>query len=59
VSLNFIFFSVFLDDITGQLIAMIILAIAGAESAIGLALVVTLYRLNGSILLKDFKHIKC
>ena len=39
VNLNFIFFSVFMDDIMGQIFSLIILTVASAESAIGLALI--------------------
>lgn len=41
-SLNF-------DDLTGQIYALYIIAIAGAESAIGLAILVAFYRLRGTI----------
>jgi NADH:ubiquinone oxidoreductase subunit K len=41
VDLNFIFFSVYLDDIIGQLFALLILTVAAAESAIGLAILVS------------------
>ena len=37
------------DDILGQTYAVYIIAIAGAESAIGLAIIVAFYRLRGSI----------
>ena len=37
------------DDILGQIYAIYIIAIAGAESAIGLAILVAFYRLRGSI----------
>ena len=46
-SLNF-------DDILGQVYAIYIIAIAGAESAIGLAILVAFYRLRGTILV-EFK----
>lgn len=42
------------DDIVGQLYAIYIIAIAGAESAIGLAILVAFYRLRGSIAI-DYK----
>merc|ERR1712100_305228 len=42
VNLNFIIFSVYLDDIMGQLFALLVLTIAAAESAIGLAILVVL-----------------
>ena len=41
--------SVGFDDILGQIYAIYIIAIAGAESAIGLAILVAFYRLRGSI----------
>jgi len=40
---------VFLDDIVGQLFALLILTVAAAESAIGLAILVIYYRIRGSI----------
>ena len=49
VNLNFLFFSVYLDDIVGQIFALLILTVAAAESAIGLALLVSYYRVRGSI----------
>jgi NADH-quinone oxidoreductase subunit K len=47
VSFSFIFFSLLLDDLTGQLFAFFILTIAAAESSVGLALLVFYYRLRG------------
>ena len=49
VNLNFLIFSVYLDDIMGQLFALLILTVAAAESAIGLALLVVYYRIRGTI----------
>lgn len=49
VNLNFLFFSVYLDDMIGQVFALLILTVAAAESAIGLALLVSYYRVRGSI----------
>jgi len=49
LNLNFITFSVYLDDIYGQLFSLFILTIAAAESAIGLALIIIYYRIRGSI----------
>jgi NADH:ubiquinone oxidoreductase subunit K len=49
VNLNFIIFSVYLDDIMGQLFALLVLTIAAAESAIGLAILVVYYRVLGTI----------
>jgi NADH-quinone oxidoreductase subunit K len=49
VNINFIIFSVYLDDILGQIFALLILTVAAAESAIGLALLVVYYRVKGNI----------
>jgi|SRR5690606_4803028 NADH:ubiquinone oxidoreductase subunit K len=49
VNLNFICFSIFFDDIVGQIFALIVLAVAAAESAIGLAIFILHYRVRGNI----------
>jgi|TARA_B110000914_G_C15310750_1_gene375551 NADH-quinone oxidoreductase subunit K len=49
VNLNFIIYSVYLDDIMGQVFALLILTVAAAEAAIGLAILVVYYRVRGSI----------
>jgi NADH-quinone oxidoreductase subunit K len=49
INFNFIIFSVFLDDILGQLFALLVLTVAAAESAIGLAILVIYYRIRGTI----------
>ena len=58
VNLNFVFFSVYLDDIIGQLFALLILTVAAAESAIGLALLVVYYRVRGTIAVEYINLIK-
>jgi NADH-quinone oxidoreductase subunit K len=49
INFNFIIFSVFLDDLLGQLFALLVLTVAAAESAIGLAILVVYYRIRGTI----------
>lgn len=49
VNLNFLVFSVYLDDVLGQVCALFVLTVAAAESAIGLALLVMYYRIRGTI----------
>jgi len=49
VNLNLVVFSVYLDDIMGQVFALLVLTVAAAESAIGLALLVVYYRVRGTI----------
>jgi NADH-quinone oxidoreductase subunit K len=49
VNLNFIIFSVYLDDLVGQVFALLILTVAAAEAAIGLAILIVYYRVRGSV----------
>lgn len=53
INLNFVLFSNVMDDLIGQLFALIILTVAAAESAIGLAILVIYYRLRGNILIEQ------
>ena len=55
VNLNFAAFSIYLDDVIGQIFVLFILTIAAAESAIGLALITVFYRLKNSIELEAIK----
>lgn len=41
---NYIFFSIYLDDLIGQVFSLLILSVGASESAIGLALVISYYR---------------
>lgn len=58
VNVLFLFFSVFFDDIFGQMIALFILTVAAGESAIGLALLVIYYRVRGNIAVEFINLIK-
>lgn len=49
VTINLVTFSHFLHDLTGQVFAMLILTIAAAEAAIGLAILMTYFRNKGEI----------
>jgi len=49
VNINFIFFSVYLDNIVGQIIVIIVLTVAASESALGLAILVSYYKVHLSI----------
>jgi len=53
INLQLIFVSLVIDDIVGQVLALLILTIAAAEAAIGLAVVVIFYRLRGSVLVEN------
>ena len=55
VNLNFAAFSIYLDDIVGQIFVLFILTVAAAESAIGLAIITVLYKLKNSIELEPIK----
>lgn len=49
VNFNLVVFSVYLDDLMGQLFSIFVLTVAAAESAIGLAILVVYYRVRGTI----------
>ena len=55
VNLNFVMFSVYLDDITGQVFVLFILTIAATESAIGLAILTAHYKVIGAIIVDTVK----
>ncbi len=49
-NLNFVSFSLYLDDLSGQIFVLFILTISATESVIGLALITAYFRLKGSIM---------
>ena len=53
VNINFVAFSSFLGDLTGQVFAMFVLTVAAAEAAIGLAILVVYFRNRGTIAVED------
>ena len=58
VNVNFIAFSVFLNDLSGQIFAMLTLTVAAAEAAIGLAIIVVFYRNKGTIRIQEIDSLK-
>lgn len=58
LNLNFIVFSVYLDDLYGQIFALFVLTVAAAESAIGLALLIIYYRVRGNIAMNQVPALK-
>ena len=58
VNINLVAFSVFLQDISGQIFAMFVLTVAAAEAAIGLAILVIYFRNRGSIAVEDISQLK-
>jgi len=58
VNFNFIAFSRYLDDAAGQVFVFFILTVAAAEAAIGLAILVVLFRTRSSINVEDMSSMK-
>jgi len=58
VNLNLVAFSAALNDLAGQVIAMLVLTVAAAEAAIGLAIVLVYFRNRGSIQVEDVNLMK-
>ncbi len=58
VNINLVAFSYFQGNLTGQIFALMILTIAAAEAAVGLAIVVVYYRNRGSIAVEDINAMK-
>ena len=58
INFNFIIYSRFLDDILGQLFALYVLTVAAAESAIGLAILVSYFRVRGTIAVEHVRLMK-
>jgi NADH-quinone oxidoreductase subunit K len=58
VNINFVAFSVYLQDVVGQVFSIIILSIAAAEISIGLAILVLYFRNRGSIEIEDINQMK-
>ncbi|MSQ48900.1 MAG: NADH-quinone oxidoreductase subunit NuoK [Betaproteobacteria bacterium] len=58
VNLNFVAFSYYLGDVAGQIFVFFILAVAAAESAIGLAILVVLFRNLNTINVDDLDSLK-
>ncbi len=58
VNINFVSFSFFLGDLTGQIFSLFILTVAASEAAIGLAILVCFFRNKGSIAVDDANVMK-
>jgi NADH-quinone oxidoreductase subunit K len=58
VNINLVAFSAFLGDIVGQVYALVVLTVAAAEAAIGLAILVVYFRNRGSIAVEDINLMK-
>tara|TARA_B100001013_G_scaffold337113_1_gene256941 strand:+ start:764 stop:1075 length:312 start_codon:yes stop_codon:yes gene_type:complete len=58
VNINLVSFSIYLGDIVGQIFTMLILTVAAAEAAIGLAIIVSYYRNKGSVRVEEINEMK-
>ncbi len=58
VNINLVAFSVHLNDMVGQVFALLVLTVAAAEAAIGLAIIVVYFRNRGTIAVEDINVMK-
>ena len=58
VNINLVGFSAFMNDLVGQVFAMLVLTVAAAEAAIGLAILVISFRTRGTIAVDDATQMK-
>ena len=58
VNINLVSFSVFLQNLVGQVFTMFVLTVAAAEAAVGLAIIVVYYKNNSSIHIEDISSLK-
>ena len=58
VNINFVAFSFELNDLVGQIFAMFVLTVAAAEAAVGLAILVILFRNRGTIAVENIDLMK-
>ena len=58
VNINFVSFSIFINDLTGQIFTLFILTVAAAEAAIGLAIIVVYYRNSSTVDVEKIDSLK-
>ena len=58
VNINLVAFSTHMGDLVGQVFALLVLTVAAAEAAIGLAILVVFFRNRGSIAVEDINLMK-
>ena len=58
VNINLVSFSIYMNDLTGQIFTIFILTVAAAEAAIGLAIIVIYYRNSGTIRVQEIDKLK-
>ena len=58
VNINLVSFSIYLNDLSGQIFTLFILTVAAAEAAIGLAIIVVYFRNSGTIRVEEIDKLK-
>ena len=58
VNINLVAFSIFMNDLVGQVFTLFVLTVAAAEAAIGLAILVSFFRNRGTIAVEDVNVMK-
>ena len=58
VNINLVAFSIFINDLIGQIFTLFILTVAAAEAAIGLAIIVVYFRNSETIRVEEIKNLK-
>ena len=58
VNINLVAFSIFINDLSGQIFTLFILTVAAAEAAIGLAIIVVYFRNSGKIRVEEIDKLK-
>ena len=58
VNINLVSFSIYLQNLTGQIFTMFILTVAAAEAAVGLAIIVIYFKNKGSIQVEKISSLK-
>ena len=58
VNINLVSFSIYMNDLVGQIFTLFILTVAAAEAAIGLAIIVIYYRNSGTIRVQEINKLK-
>ena len=58
VNINLVAFSIFINDLSGQIFTLFILTVAAAEAAIGLAIIVVYFRNSDTISVEEIKNLK-
>ena len=58
VNINLVAFSTYLQNLEGQIFAMLVLTVAAAEAAVGLAILVTYFRNRGDIAVEDINQMR-